>query len=275
MKISYGKKWDITDLNSRTFLDINSCGTQHLFEYDHTMIRETGRQDYQILYIAKGKCKTVYNGEEYIAPEGSVILFKPHERQEYTFYKQDKSVLRYVHFTGDQCDKILEELNLNRHITFVGVNDKLISMFEQLENEMLIKGPFYERLCSGMFLSFISYIAKISLYHQSSLNTQSEHNLNKICKYIHLHLNENNSIEFYAKMSNLSVSRFSHLFKEVMGVSPKQYILNAKLEKACSIIENTNIPISEVALNVGFYDANYFSRVMKKYKGYTPKHFKK
>ncbi|MBE7053666.1 MAG: AraC family transcriptional regulator [Ruminococcaceae bacterium] len=274
MKIA-NEKWDVTDLNARTFLDINSCATEHLFEYDHTMIRENGRRDYQVLYIAKGKCKTVYKGEEYIAPEGSIILFKPFERQEYTFYKQDKSVLCYVHFTGTDCEQILDELNLNRHITYVGINEKLISIFEELENEVLIKGPFYERMCSGIFLNFLSYAAKISLYHQSSLNTKSEHNLSRICKYIHLHLNENNPIEFYAKMSNLSESRFSHLFKEVMGVSPKQYILNAKLEKACSLIEHSNISITEAASNVGFDDANYFSRVMKKYKGYTPKHFKK
>lgn len=275
MKLAYGIRSDSTDHLPRTFLDINSCATQSVWECDHTMIREKGRNDYQFLYIAKGRCVTTYNGQKYNAPEGSLILFKPHERQEYTFYKKDNSILCYIHFTGTCCEKILEELNLTNHITFVGKSNELIETFNKLENEFMLKEPYYERLCSGIFLDFISLAAKKTMYYQSSANIKSEHSITKVCQYIHLHYKENNPIEFYAEMSNLSVSRFSHVFKEIMGVSPKQYILNAKLEKARHLLETTAASVGEISLEVGFDDANYFSRLMKKYKGISPKYLKK
>lgn len=275
MKISDGIPSSHSDRPSRTFLDVNSCGTEYLTEFDHTMIREEGRSDYQILYIAKGCCTTEYNGKIMKAPAGNVILYKPYEKQKYTFMAKDKSVLCYVHFTGTECEKLLKGFGLESHITYVGENTKLDKIFVRMEDEYLLKGPFYESVCSGLLLQFLATLGKLAAFHQKAVNVQSEGKLNKVCKYIHSHYKENNDIKFYADMANLSVGRFSHVFKEVIGISPKQYILNAKLDRACQLLETTQLSNADIAAEIGIDDTNYFSRVMKKYKGQTPKHFRK
>ncbi len=63
---------------------------------------------------------------------------------------------------------------------------------------------------------------------------------------------------------------FSRFFKEHMGISPKQYLLKKRIERAEQLIEKTDYSVQEIALSVGYKDALYFSRFFKKETGFSP-----
>ncbi len=73
-----------------------------------------------------------------------------------------------------------------------------------------------------------------------------------------------------APMLNLSVSRFRHLFKKELNVSPTQYLKLARLEQAKSLIESSFLRIKEVACLVGLNDVSHFVRDYKARYGQTP-----
>ena len=52
-------------------------------------------------------------------------------------------------------------------------------------------------------------------------------------------------------------------FKNVVGVSPGQYVLNIKIQKAAQMLQETNLTISEIATKTGFENEFYFSRIFK------------
>lgn len=78
------------------------------------------------------------------------------------------------------------------------------------------------------------------------------------------------SIDSLAKRINLSVPYFSNSFKNATGMSPYQYIIAQRLERAKNLLLQSSRPISEVAVEAGFADQSHLTRLMRKLTGMTP-----
>ena len=61
------------------------------------------------------------------------------------------------------------------------------------------------------------------------------------------------------------------MFKEEKNISIKQYLTEKRISRAKQMLETENIPINVIASSVGIYDSLYFSRLFKKYTGFSPK----
>ena len=88
--------------------------------------------------------------------------------------------------------------------------------------------------------------------------------------YMEGHFCSSISVAELAQMSGYSQRQFSRLFKEAYGVSPNAYITNLRIQKAQQLLQNTQLPIGEIAWNCGFEDQNYFSRMFRQTAGVTP-----
>jgi transcriptional regulator GlxA family with amidase domain len=78
------------------------------------------------------------------------------------------------------------------------------------------------------------------------------------------------ALEDVAIELNLSVSRFRHLFKKELGMSPLHYARRGRLQKASFLILNSFLSIKEIAYRVGFNDVSHFVRDYKAHFGHTP-----
>ncbi|MNL58409.1 Arabinose operon regulatory protein [compost metagenome] len=68
-------------------------------------------------------------------------------------------------------------------------------------------------------------------------------------------------------------AHLSKAFKQKTGLSPKQYLLKMRLDKAKSLLTGT-LTIDQVASSVGFNDALYFSRQFRKFSGMSPSEYR-
>ena len=253
---------------SKEYLHINSCDCQHFFKHDLGSIRPNGRVDYHILYIAKGCCYITENGEQIPAPEGSVIIYLPHERQEYKFFSGTESTSYFVHFSGNGCDELIKKFNLtNQRIFHAGKSSHIINLFNNLIDEFQLKRPFYEYSCRGYLLTILAVISRN--IERKSLN-HTKQSIDEVCRQMYTNYASNLPMQYYANICNLSESRFSHLFKEQTGESPMSYIVNIKIERAKELLENTDLSILQISEMVGIQSQNYFSRIFKKYTSYSP-----
>ncbi len=80
-------------------------------------------------------------------------------------------------------------------------------------------------------------------------------------------------INFIMKKLGLSRTVFYKRMKEITGETPHEYISAIQMKKAALLLKSTNYTISEVSGICGFNDANYFSKIFKKYFGQTPKSY--
>ncbi len=77
-----------------------------------------------------------------------------------------------------------------------------------------------------------------------------------------------------AKMLNITVSHFCHLFKQLTGMTFSNYVNYLRIKKAETLLRNTNMTITEIAISIGYNDVAYFSRIFKKQKNISPSEYR-
>jgi len=92
----------------------------------------------------------------------------------------------------------------------------------------------------------------------------------KARKFIEEHSGEELSLSKVAKAVNMSANHLSEKFKQVTGVNFVDYIARIRFEKACELLLNSNLRISEIAFTVGFQSLSQFNRVFKRSSGKSP-----
>jgi len=93
-----------------------------------------------------------------------------------------------------------------------------------------------------------------------------------VVDYIKKNLHQKLSIDSIAKLAYVSKSNFFKMFKDELGTSPNEFILQERINRAKELLANHN-SIKETAYQTGFSDTNYFTRVFKQLVGITPKIF--
>lgn len=260
--------------DAKGLLYVNLCGIEHLFDRDRLQIREHGRSDFHILYIAEGKCHAVVGGQSVIAPAGSLILYMPHERQQYAFFRRDRSISCYLHFGGSLCEKLLCDLGFaGAGVYHIGKSNRLVSIIETMDHEMQLKKINYEMLCSAYLLEFLAVAGQKMKTAENIIYQKNRAMLDRVCEKMLQEYADAHPLQYYADFCNLSLGRFSHVFKEGMGVSPHEYLARIRIEKAKKLLQNSDFSIAEVAEKTGFSGQNYFSRAFKRFTGKTPREF--
>jgi transcriptional regulator GlxA family with amidase domain len=93
---------------------------------------------------------------------------------------------------------------------------------------------------------------------------------NRICEYIDSHLQENIALEVLAEIAQLSVHHFARAFRQSLGLPPHNYIVQRRVEHAQRLLRNTNLPLSEIAIEAGFTDQSHLARHFRTIIGISP-----
>lgn len=83
------------------------------------------------------------------------------------------------------------------------------------------------------------------------------------------------SLKSIAQVAQISPSYFCRKFKARFGISPIAYLRNLRINRACHLLQNTNLPLSEITLQSGFFSVPYFCREFRKIKGISPIQFRR
>ena len=98
--------------------------------------------------------------------------------------------------------------------------------------------------------------------------------LRRVYEHIERHLIERITMSELASIAGLSDCHFSRAFKQSVGMPPHRYVMQCRIERAAVLIETTNRPLAEIALEVGFSDQSHFSRLFTEARGETPRDFR-
>lgn len=125
-----------------------------------------------------------------------------------------------------------------------------------------------EKLMANI-LSAESSTDHVITYHSDNITIRQAEN------YIRFHYDKEITINEIAAEAHLEPSYFSRLFKKETGFSPKQQIIQYRIQKACDLLKTTNLTVEEISSCVGFPDALYFSRLFRKKKNMSPSMYRK
>lgn len=93
--------------------------------------------------------------------------------------------------------------------------------------------------------------------------------------YLDAKYTEKLRIDELANRFGIHPNHLSRIFRERYGVSPKQYLLSLKLEKAALMLATADAPVALIAESLGFDDQHAFSKLFKKYRGVSPMAYRK
>jgi AraC family transcriptional regulator len=92
--------------------------------------------------------------------------------------------------------------------------------------------------------------------------------------YIKEHLEQALSLATLAAVAQTSPAHFTRLFRHAIGLAPHQYVLMCRMEQAKRLLAETDIPLGEIALQVGCADQSHFTALFRKYVTLTPKAYR-
>ena len=97
----------------------------------------------------------------------------------------------------------------------------------------------------------------------------------QVSDYINEHLDQDIKLEDLATLVGISQFHFSRLFKHSMGISPHQYLLQQRVERAKQLLKNSPAAIADIALQCGFSSQSHLGKSFRKLTGITPSTYRK
>jgi AraC family transcriptional regulator len=94
--------------------------------------------------------------------------------------------------------------------------------------------------------------------------------LRHVIAYIHDNLDQRLTLAELSFVADMSPYHFARIFKQVTGVTPHHYVLNARVERARDLLLQGKMTLAEIASKVGFFDQSHFTHSFKRIVGVTP-----
>lgn len=132
--------------------------------------------------------------------------------------------------------------------------------------------PLWQKMeLRGSILMLFSRFLREAVPHEWT----TDERMKRVQEHIHSHICENVDIEELADVACVTKPYLIRLFKKEFGTSPVQYINSKKVERAQLLLYTTDIPVKEVAYELGFNDHSYFIRMFRKVTGITPQEYRR
>ena len=226
--------------------------------YDHSYtlsIFNNGKVSYNI--ASKG---------ELTAEKGDIYLFPPGIRRSGNFGSDEPvefiTIVFDLIFFDDSEERFRNLMYYTRNS-----NDMILNKFTKLWQCWSNEEKYYQFLCRTM-LQEILYL--LLVFHSKSNVNMALKAASPVEEYIRKNFTQKITLEDLTQITNRSVSHTCKLFSEAYGISPKQYLLELRLNQAKKLIRSTNLSISEISAQCGFNDVFYFSRQYKIKNGLSP-----
>jgi AraC-like DNA-binding protein/mannose-6-phosphate isomerase-like protein (cupin superfamily) len=247
----------------------------------------------ELVFIIKGKGIQVIEQNEYMVSAGDVFVLQGNQKH----YFKDPSGIELVNvmFAPNKQQNIisdsvrkLEGYNAlfileSQYRALHHFQNKLhldrsdMAKMEFILNSMMLelehKLEGYKTLLGNKLEELIILLSR----HYSSLEATEAKALvriGKVIDYLENNFTDKIYLDKLAEMAFMSTRNFQRIFQKAVGSSPSNYIMQIRLQKARKMLRNTESPITDIAIDSGFGDSNYFIKCFKKEIGITPVKFR-
>lgn len=246
-----------TNAVSAERLFVNNCGCFRDIREALDTRRTGGRKDYHLIFVRSGMLRYA----DQTLGAGSVILFMPGDRQEYTYLPQAQCLYYWAHFSGSEAQRTLDSFRLTRGVFNADARAAQIETLFRMMIDAYIDGlEGREHIAAALLYSAIALVAEKS---------RAQTPLAKAIQWVE-DLSAPFSVGQLARTFHMSEGHFIRTFRQATGYAPHAYRVKKQIEHACALLTGTALTIGRVAQLSGFSDPLYFSRVFKKSTGYSP-----
>jgi len=237
---------------------------------------ETLTVSHVLVYVAEGKAQVnTYEGDEIYMQKGD-MLFMPRDSYVVSDYiSEGKDVEVFLVFFDDTIvDKLLKTYrpkdNIDIALRSFKASKSVITYLEDLQT-LKIDNRHDKALIELKLLEFLDLVMIDKDMLLDVLHASKRQKLERdITEFMNVHFEKRLSVKDYALLSGRSLSTFTRVFKHKYNQTPKQWLIQKRVEKAQQLLEQS-MSVTDTAFEVGYQNVSHFIAAYKSIYTQTPK----
>lgn len=237
------------------------------------------RDHFLLHFIKKGKGEFRTENGSYSLKGGQGFMISPDKISSYKADEEEPWVYFWIGFGGTDAEKYMRDIGISSENPVFSFDNW--EPFERIFNNLMAldKNLLSHRLkmMGNLFMLIAEMAENVSLLDIKKkviFNSKEEYVKNAV-GYIEKNFSGKLSISEVVKYVGLNRSYFGVIFKEIMGISPIDYLVNYRIDRAKKYLSDDSMSIGDVARSVGYEDPLAFSKIFKRKVGISPEAFRK
>lgn len=247
----------------------------------------------EIIIVEQGEVIIMVDGYTTIGKENEIFFINPHQLHQVIIEKEGSRYFSFV-FSMKWLDFKVEDYvqtailePLKKDLGFVLKVAPSFSCHQSLLRELRSLKQIFQMQPQNFQLMIKLNLYRIILImdanqmlvsnasHMAMGHTSSAIRIQELMGFITEHYQEHITLKQAAEIMHMSTKYFSSFFSKTFLISFVQFLNNYRIDQACILLKTTDLPILEIALEVGFENISYFTKKFKELKGTTPKEYRK
>lgn len=206
-------------------------------------------------------------GDAFIVPAGKVSFYQADSMEPWSY--------AWLNFLGINSEMYLSQLMASSEDVYVlhGLDTEkykaaIMEILSILDNST---SSFFH--ANSLLLKIMSYLFADTGFREENWGKNSV--ADEVKFYLDMNYSEKLKLRQVAGLFGIHPNYLTRIFREKFGVSPKHYLMDLKLKKACRLLTTTTLTISVISDSLGFEDQLTFSKVFKKETGVSPSIYRK
>lgn len=220
-------------------------------------------------YIVAG-CGVVHcDGKTAYPCEGDMYILPSNVDHLYYSDSRDPWIKIWVNIVGDLPLHILSAYGLNRTLWYEKQDgSKFLRKMHEICRDVSMTPYECQSACAKEFLALVQFLASDRPKNGGSSDAET------VRDYLDRCIDGTAGVEDMAARISKSVSQTIRIFKKAYGITPYEYLLSQKLERAKLLLKSTNMSMKEIAASLSFADEHYFSGFFRKRTGISPREYR-
>lgn len=273
--ICFKPKNDNVNLDLNLDIKLYYCGTgdcENNFSWgpgikDHYKLHYV--HDGQGIFKAGEATFHLSKGEGFLICPNVLVSYKPDPETSWNY--------SWVAFNGVNAEAYLNRanLNVNNPVFKYSDLDRISSCFQAIFHSIECEKSMDLKSLSSFYALLSTIIEGSNLSNHNKISTKHrEIYIKQALEFIDTNYSRKISIEEVASYVGINRKYLCQIFLDILNVSPQNYLINFRLQKACDLLTHTDLSIYEISNSIGYMDPYLFSKVFKKFKGMSPKTYR-
>ena len=257
----------------------------HLFQEDIALHKHSF---FELVYILSGQCVQRLGAEQSLIKAGDYFIIDT--GSEHSYQKTEGLEIINCLFMPDYIDRALSDcptladLLSNKILRFgvpvdIKAADRIFhdddGTVGRLMHKMLKE---YEKAATGYMELLRCYLTQalvIAVRASEQIKPHLHPATQGVIDYLHRHYAEPLSLDAIGKQTGYTAPYISGVFSRDMGMTVRSFLQRLRIEKACSLMDKTDLTLSQIAQQVGYTDSKHFADLFRRHKDMSPKAYKK
>ncbi|SHN11260.1 AraC family transcriptional regulator [Chitinophaga sp. CF418] len=261
------------------------CRVEDMYRHVKQAVPASRSLMHACLYLTEGAATMKIGSEDYYIRKGE-MLFVP-AGQVFSFDAHDENKGFFCKFHDDMLLGKYGNSELLKEFEFLKVWGKphimldeatsgfVLHLFERVLQEYMEHGLQHMNILQPYLIALFCEVNRVYQPLLANQQTNAVNITNRFRELIVQNIRNRHMVSDYAAMLNISPSHLNKSVRMIARKAPTKCIDEAIVQEAKVLLSQSDFPISEVAIQVGFEDQSYFTRLFKRYEGMTPTEFRR